>query len=118
MLNEASIYGNDENKLEQAGKNLKNTAEITSFTTYSDKAGKTLYAAVDKDSIPGNATVDEYTTYEDDTDKASTLAIVIANAREISGTVFEDLEDETFIQTKNFCQPESTYESSKENSFG
>lgn len=118
MLNEASIYGNDENKLEQAGKNLKNTAEITSFTTYSDKAGKTLYAAVDKDSIPGNATVDEYTTYEDDTDKASTLAIVIANAREISGTVFEDLEDETLSETKNISQGDATYDASKENAIG
>ena len=118
MLNEASIYGNDENKLEEAGRNLKNTAEITSFTTYSDANGTTLYAAVDKDSIPGNATVDNYSTYEDDTDKASTLAIVIANAREITGTIFEDLQDETLSAEQNISQGDGIYDATKENPIG
>lgn len=118
MLNDASIYGNDENRLEEAGRNLKNTAEITSFTTYSDTEGKALYAAVDKDSIPGNATVDNYSTYEDDTDKASTLAIIIANAREVSGTVFEDKEDETLSTEKNISQGDATFDEENENTIG
>ena len=118
MLNDASIYGNDENRLEEAGRNLKNTAEITSFTTYSDTEGRTLYAAVDKDSIPGNATVDNYSTYEDDTDKASTLAIVIANAREVSGIVFEDKEDETLSTEKNISQGDATFDEENENTIG
>ena len=118
MLNEGSIYNNDENALENADKNLKNTAEIASFTTYSDANGTTLYAAVDKDSIPGNATVEQYNTYEDDTDKASTLAIVIANAREVSGTVFEDLRDENKLNTQNEVEGDSVYDPATENAIG
>lgn len=118
MLNTASIYQNDENKLEEANQNLKNTAEITSFTTYSDDNATALYAAVDKDSIPGNATLEKYSTYEDDTDKASSLAIVIANAREVSGTIFEDLEEEELSKTKNISQGDGTYDASKENAIG
>ena len=123
MLNEG-IYEDDpqlENKikdLENKAKNLKNTTEILSFTTYSDSQGKNLYAAVDKDSIPGNATVGNFKTYEDDTDKASTLAIVLANARSISGTVFEDLEDENLSKTQNISEGNAQFDASKESKIG
>lgn len=118
MLNDANIYENDENKLEEAGKNLKTTAEITSYTSYADAQGTVLYAAVDTDSVPGNARVEDYSTYEDDTDKASSLAIVIANAREISGTIFEDLEDQNLKDTKNISQGDGSYDAETENTIG
>ena len=119
MLNEAKIYGNDANQLESADKNLKNIAEITSFTTYTDDSASNLYAAVDKDSIPGNVqNVEDETTFEDDTDRASTLALVIANAREISGTVFEDLTDEELARTQNIAQGDGIYDINAENAIG
>ena len=118
LLNEASIYGNDENRLEEAGKNLKNVAEIKSYTSYEDSEGTTLYAAVDTDSIPENATPEETNTYEDDTDKASSLAIVIANAREISGTVFEDIQDQNLSETQNISQGNGIYDVETENTIG
>ena len=119
MLNEAKIYGNDANQLESADKNLKNIAEISSFTTYTDDSASNLYAAVDKDSIPGNVqNVEDETTFEDDTDRASTLALVIANAREISGTVFEDLTDEELARTQNIAQGDGIYDTNAENAIG
>ena len=119
MLNEAKIYGNDANQLENADKNLKNIAEITSFTTYTDDNANSLYAAIDKDSIPGNVqNIEDETSFEDDTDRASTIAIVIANAREISGTVFEDLTDEELARTQNIAQGDGIYDTTSENAIG
>lgn len=123
MLNE-NVYEDDPqlnsklNSLETRGKNLKNTAEITSFTTYSDSQGKTLYAAVDKDSIPGNATVGNYQTYEDDTDKASSLAIILANARSVSGTIFEDSEIKQLSEQSNISEGDATFDPNTENAIG
>lgn len=102
-------------ELENQGKTLRNTSEISSFTTYSDAEGKVLYAAVDKDSIPGNATVGNEQTYEDDTDKASSLALILANARLVSGMIFEDLENENLINEKNISEGDSIYNEEKEN---
>ena len=75
--------------------NLNFTAEIGSYTSYSDDRGNTLYAAYDVDSVPDNAQVGNESTYEDDTDKASQVALTIANARTISGMVFEDIKEES-----------------------
>ena len=119
MLNEAKIYGNDLTELENADKNLKNIAEITSFTTYTDDNANNLYAAIDKDSIPGNVqNLEDETSFEDDTDRASTIALVIANAREISGTVFEDLTDEELARTQNIAQGNGIYDTASENAIG
>ena len=97
---------------------LKNTAEITSFTTYADEAGSQIYAAVDSDSIPGNCTVGNEDTYEDDTDKASRLAIVLANARQVRGKVFEDLKNEEQNRTMNIAEGDSVYDQATENLIG
>ena len=75
--------------------NLNFTAEIGSYTSYSDDRGNTLYAAYDVDSVPDNAQVGNESTYEDDTDKASQVALTIANERTISGMIFEDIKEES-----------------------
>ena len=89
---------------------LKNTAEITSFTTYADETGSQIYAAVDSDSIPGNCTVGNEDTYEDDTDKASRLAIVLANPRQVRGKVFEDMQDQNLSETRNISEGNSIHD--------
>ena len=72
---------------------LENIAEVNSYSSYanlSDAEQNIPYAGIDKDSNPGSATPGEITTYEDDTDKAPGMQIVITNPRVISGTVFVD----------------------------
>src|SRR5699024_10374556 len=51
--------------------------------------------AYDLDSVPNNETPGQYSTYEDDTDKASQVALSVADARKISGYVFEDTKEES-----------------------
>ena len=80
---------------EEVDNTLSFTAEIGSYTSYSDPEGNTLYAAYDFDSVPDNATAGEFSTYEDDTDRASEVAITLAGARTISGYVFEDTKEES-----------------------
>lgn len=67
---------------------LSNIAEITSYTVYKDN-GNTV-AAIDRDSVPGNAIPEQTSTYEDDTDAAPAVQLEIADARKITGTVFVD----------------------------
>ncbi len=80
---------------EEVDNTLSFTAEIGSYTSYSDAEGKNLYAAYDVDSVPDNATAGDFETYEDDTDRASEVAITLAEAREISGYVFEDTKEDS-----------------------
>ena len=74
---------------------LNNIAEILSYSTY-DPNTNSLYAGIDKDSAPGNATPGNKETYEDDTDYAASLKLVVRNAdgtdikRTVSGLVFLD----------------------------
>ncbi len=67
---------------------LRNVAEINSYTPL-DSNGKP-YAGIDKDSTPGNATLGDVSTYEDDADSAPTLKLEKANNRKMSGKVFLD----------------------------
>lgn len=67
--------------------NLDNIAEITSYSSFKD--GK-AYAGVDVDSNPGNTVPEDNTTHEDDTDISPSLKLVVADARELAGAVFED----------------------------
>lgn len=62
--------------------------EIASYTV-KDQSGN-IYAAIDKDSQPGNSRPNNKATFEDDTDKAPGLKLVLQEEREISGVVFED----------------------------
>ena len=105
-------------ELERRRRNLTNIAEVSSFTTFSPNNPSLLYAAVDKDSIPENATPFDETTYEDDTDKSSSLAIVIANARTVSGLVFEDSENGQLRETENVVEGDSRYDEATEDTIG
>lgn len=67
---------------------LKNVAEINSYTTLDENGN--VYAAIDKDSTPGNAVPGDTSTYEDDADSAPTLKLEIADARRMTGKVFLD----------------------------
>lgn len=70
-------------------KNLDNVVEINSYSVF-DTDGK-VYAGIDTDSNPGNAVPGEKITYEDDTDSAPGLKLVVADkAREMTGKVFLD----------------------------
>ena len=81
------------NEGEQRDKTLDFVSEIASYTSYSDRNG-TLYAAYDLDSVPNNATLNNESTYEDDTEKASPIALTIAEPRQIEGIIFEDKQIE------------------------
>lgn len=67
---------------------LKNVAEILSYSTF-DKDNN-IYAGFDTKSVPGDVIPTDRTTFEDDTDIAPTLILEIADARRLSGKVFED----------------------------
>ena len=72
-------------------KNIKldNIAEIGGYGTL-DLAGK-VYAGIDENSEPGNTNPLSPKTYEDDTDKAPGLSLILQkNARKVTGKVFLD----------------------------
>ena len=71
------------------GETLSNRAEINSYTVYKDNQGSTV-AAVDRDSVPGNAKIEDISTYEDDTDSAPSIQLELKDDRKIIGTVFVD----------------------------
>lgn len=66
---------------------LNSIAEITSYTTLED--GKPT-AGVDVDSRPDSVDINNLKTFEDDTDKAPGLNLMLQEERLVSGTVFED----------------------------
>ena len=76
---------------------LDNITEITEYGTTKAVGTKEdgsiieeTYAGIDKDSQPGNLNIDDRTTWEDDTDRAPGLKLVLQEARTVSGQVFED----------------------------
>lgn len=72
------------------GSEIQNFAEITSYSSYSDKEFNTPYGGVDEDSQPGNLDINKYNDEaEDDSDRAPGLKIVQGD-RSINGIVFED----------------------------
>ena len=71
------------------GETKHNLAEINSYTTFDDDTGKTI-AVYDKDSVPGTARPENFSTYEDDTDSARSLQLVFNYERSVEGTVFVD----------------------------
>lgn len=82
------IVEQNEGKSDEQAVKLDNVVEITSYST-KDNKGRT-YAGIDKDSQPGNLKVETKTTYEDDTDKAPGLKLVLEEERKTSGVVFMD----------------------------
>ncbi len=68
--------------------NLYPVAEINSYTTYSNGG---VVAAVDVDSVPGNATPGNISSYEDDTEAAPIVQLKETDSvRTLNGTVFVD----------------------------
>ena len=86
---------------------LDNVVEITSYSTF-DKNGS-VYAGVDVDSNPGNATPSYLNTYEDDTDQSPSLQLEVADARELTGKVFLDETSDT-LMTGQIRQGSGQYE--------
>lgn len=70
---------------------IRNTFEISSYSTYTSN-GK-IYAGIDSDSAPENATLGKISTYEDDTE-AIVIRMKFKDSRSVTGTVFEDKTDE------------------------
>lgn len=69
--------------------NLDNVVEINSYSVFD--TDEKVYAGIDTDSNPGNAVPGDTTTYEDDTDSAPGLKLVVSDkAREMTGKVFLD----------------------------
>ena len=73
-------------------KALNNIVEINSYSSYKDN---NVYAAIDKDSAPGNIVsipnlLENENKGEDDTDLAPGFQLKTNNARKVIGTVFED----------------------------
>ena len=76
---------------------LDNITEIRKYAiTKTNNGREEIYAGIDKDSQPGNVNVNDRTTWEDDTDKAPGLLLVLQQAREVNGKVFID-EDENAV---------------------
>lgn len=86
---------------------LDNVVEIYSYGCYYDEAGTRPCAAVDKDSVPGNAVPGDTSTYEDDTDIAPPLELVLATPREVTGTVFEDKDPKDITPSGQIAQEEA-----------
>ena len=74
----------------QAGKDVKldNIAEIASYSLKDEKGN--AYAGIDKNSQPGSVDVNNPKTFEDDTDRAPGLKIILQENRKLDGVVFED----------------------------
>ena len=77
---------------------LENVAEIGDFGTFDRDGNK--YAAIDKNSRPGNTVFGNIDTYEDDTDIAPAMRLEYGNNRDVSGMVFLDsTRAETIVNT-------------------
>ena len=92
---------------------LRSIAEIIAYKTV-DTSGKN-YAAVDKDAVADNVNLfdEAKDRYEDDTNDASTLELVISDVRSIKGTVFED-DTEKALLDENIRQGNGTLDTGKE----
>jgi len=77
---------------------LDNIAEISSYSV-KDKSGNP-YAAIDIDSQPENCVPGITGRYEDDTDKAPGLKLVLQEERKVLGTVFVDTPREDLMSEK------------------
>ena len=93
---------------------LNNVAEISSYSVYD--TNNEIYAGIDIDAEPGNVDVTATTTYEDDTDMAKGLKLVLQEKRSTSGTVFEDNAilpdgvDESEVNTGEIREGSGAYE--------
>jgi len=109
LLNKKSTYHNATEILSYASyySELTSKAGNKQFITDQTESGE-IYAGIDKASAPGNmeivlknhasgdgTKVLDTTNYEDDTTSAPSLLLEASEARKISGTVWEDLDERT-----------------------
>ena len=109
LLNQKSTYHNAVEVLSYSSYYGAETSKVdgVQFTTDQTEAGK-IYAGIDKISEPGNmeiVLVDhpsgdgtkilDTTNFEDDTSSAPSLLLEAGEAREISGTIWEDIATNT-----------------------
>lgn len=96
---------------------LYNIVEISSYSSKRKNKDNDydIYAAIDIDSEPGNLDVNDITSYEDDTDKAPSLGIVLPEERKIQGIVFKDeTEKENEVIRGEIRQGDGKYEENKD----
>ena len=77
---------------------LDSISEITGYSTYMDNTFTTPYAGIDVDSAPDTVIPGDRSTYEDDTNWAPSLILVLKEGRIIQGTVWEDAPIEDLLQ--------------------
>ena len=103
------------------GETKHNLAEINSYTTFDDDTGKPI-AVYDKDSVPGTAVPENFSTYEDDTDSARSLQLEFKNERSVEGTVFVDnpegLDNPDGVNTGKERIGDGIYQQDKEKTVG
>ena len=112
---------NDETVMKILGEGdqtLNTVTEVYNYKTYyaqdieGCKIGD-IYAGIDKNSAPGNATPGETNTFEDDTDKAPAFVLTAKGARQIEGTVFEDSTGSEELQTGEERRGDGKYDASE-----
>lgn len=77
---------------------LDSISEITGYSTYMDNTFTTPYAGIDVDSAPDTVIPGDRSTYEDDTNWAPSLILVLKEGRIIQGTVWEDAPIEDLLE--------------------
>ena len=82
------IIENENDKNANESKILDNIAEVGSY--FVRDSNNRNYAGVDEESVPGNVTPGDKTTYENDTDTAPTLKLLLKDPRKLTGKVFLD----------------------------
>lgn len=90
---------------------LDNIAEIGSY--YVTDLSNHKYAGVDRNSMPDNVTPGDKTTYENDTDVAPTLKLLVKDARRLAGKVFLDNTSEA-LQTGQERKGSGQYEENQD----
>ena len=74
---------------------LDNISEIKTYgiTRNNENGESEVFAGIDKDSQPGNTDVNDRTTWEDDTDKAPGMLLILQQLRTVNGKVFLDTDE-------------------------
>ena len=104
------IIENENDAAANEPKILDNIAEIGSYFVQENGHN---YAGVDENSMPGNVTPGDKTTYENDTDAAPTLKLLVKDARRLAGKVFLDSTQEA-LQTGQERKGSGQYEENQD----
>lgn len=78
---------------------LNSVSEIASYSTIQSNK---VYAGIDIDSAPDNATPTDNNTYEDDTDRAPSLKLQLKDPRVVQGTVWEDGAIQSLLKKQGY----------------